>query len=184
MGSPFATVHLSGTCRGCAPYWSQSRSHPLPGRALRSNVPRGMKIRSLGSRSSWSSNQSFRFFRTSCRSCSTAWPVFFSASDRDGRRTAKVTCWTQLSHAWKAPGVTLRARCPESHPELQGSRPRGLLSDGNGRHRLGALVHTSQCGADYCPIGSPMSMTHHSAERRNACSCQRQSLQSRAPEDP
>jgi len=36
-----------------------------------------MKISLSGSRSSWPSNQSWRFARTSGRCCSLAWPVFF-----------------------------------------------------------------------------------------------------------
>lgn len=36
-----------------------------------------MKISFSGSRSSWPSNQSWRFARTSGRCCSPAWPVFF-----------------------------------------------------------------------------------------------------------
>ena len=37
-----------------------------------------MKTSFSGSRSSWLSNQSSRRFRTSGRSCSVAWPVFFT----------------------------------------------------------------------------------------------------------
>ena len=71
-----------------------------------------MKTSRSGSRSGWLANQSWRFFRTSGRSCSTACPVFFCASGHGVGRTARARRSTRR----------LRAR-PGGHGVPRGSDP-------------------------------------------------------------
>jgi len=69
--APCADAVRAGRAHKSAPCWSWPRPALGPDPRVSS-----MKISLSGSRSSWLSNQSWRFARTSGRCCSLAWPVF------------------------------------------------------------------------------------------------------------
>jgi len=114
-----------------------------------------MKTRRPGSRSTCLSNQSCRCFRTSGRSCSIAWPVFFCASCPGARKTDEVPLPRRSVRLRPAPPVVLPAKRPSAPPIQRGLPPLAPRSGANAPHRLAVWRQRRPCRAEAHANGSP-----------------------------
>lgn len=103
-----------------------------------------MKTSRSGARSIWSSNQSWRCFRMSGRSCSMAWPVFFCASCRAARRSGEARPRRRSAQSRSAPDAVPQARCPDGLPIWQGFPLAAPRPDATAPRALGAKSPVSR----------------------------------------
>ena len=114
-----------------------------------------MKTRRSGSRSGWPSNQPWRCFRTSGRSCSIAWPVFFYASCRGARRTGRAPPQRHAGRLRSAPGAAPQARCPCAPPRSRGCLTTALQPGVNAYPRPEPWAKTCPSPGAAAASGSP-----------------------------
>ena len=108
-----------------------------------------------GARSSWPSNHVCRWLRTSGRSCSMAWPVFFCASCRDERRSDEARPQRRAGRPRSTPGAVHQARCPCALTRARECPPAAPRHGVIACRHLGALGQCFRsCAADHAS-GSP-----------------------------
>jgi hypothetical protein len=114
-----------------------------------------MKTSRSGSRSSCPSNQSCLCFRTSGRSCSIAWPVFFCASCRDEQRSGEARPQRRSGRSRPGPRATPQARCPCALPRARECPPAAPRHGVIACRRLGVLGQYCRSCAAVPASGSP-----------------------------
>ena len=143
-----------------------------------------MKTSRSGSRSSWPSNQSCRCFRTSGRSCSIAWPVFFCASCRDERRSGEARPQRRSGRSRLGPRATPQARYPCVLPRARECPPAAPRHGVIACRRLGVLGQYCRSCAAVPASGSPSMARPQSEPQQHGNSSPHQSPQEAGHANP